>query len=216
MDATTVVKTLSLETLPDDSLPRKMEYLSGQWCDFHVENIGTGGFSFTTTPQDSRISLAIRYTPKDPVVRWIHEVAKVGDQVKMRVGGDFYWKRTDPPQRNVLLLAAGMGITPIFSIAKTIAHENQTLGHRVLARLLYSSKETLFVDKLCQLKQFGIELQFRQTPANQRFTPDDIKESLREADQVYLCGPSRFESNVLETLESAGFPQDSIKFEKWW
>ena len=85
---------------------------------------------------------------------------EVGSQVAMRVGGDFFFDPTpSDPSVDLLLVAGGVGINPLYSIllhAADLQHLNQSSG-RVnynigSAHLCYSAKNThelLFQVRAC-------------------------------------------------------------------
>ncbi|KAJ3276499.1 Oxidoreductase NAD-binding domain-containing protein 1 [Blyttiomyces sp. JEL0837] len=79
---------------------KKFTFKPGQWVDFFVASTDiVGGFSITSTPtsleQNGTFELAIKQAYVNPVVKWLHGVAKPGDTVQVRVGGGFYL-REDP------------------------------------------------------------------------------------------------------------------------
>lgn len=77
----------------------------------------------------------------------------MGDRLKIRVGGDFYYSPADRELNDLLLIGGGVGINPLLSM---LSHHTKLLscsdvsGRRGRVRVLYSSKtedELLF--KVC-------------------------------------------------------------------
>lgn len=98
----------------------------------------------------------------------------VGSQVAMRVGGDFYFAPSpSDPSVDLLLVAGGVGINPLYSIllhTADLLHVNRASGGRDYnigsAHLCYSAKNTqelLFkVPSMCcfwPLEYFDVEFQ---------------------------------------------------------
>jgi ferredoxin-NADP reductase len=110
----------------------------GQWLDLFLPRPGlVGGFSIASGPhefqRDGQLLVSIKSSAHPPT-RWMHEACAVGQHLAVRVGGKVYYD----PQRNsdrLLLIAGGIGITPLRAIAAA------ALGHpRVRAALLYSAR----------------------------------------------------------------------------
>lgn len=96
-----------------------------------------GGYSLTCHPNDhhTNLTLAIQYSTHPPT-HWMHQHCHIGSQLKIRVGGDFYYDPVPFNPLNLLLLAGGIGINPIYSI----------LGHQcnILTDLLEENKKVAF------------------------------------------------------------------------
>ena len=71
----------------------KPSFLAGQWVDFFIPGVDQiGGYSMCSAPSDlagaeSRLDLAVKASTWAPAA-WMHNRAKVGDVVQMRVGED--------------------------------------------------------------------------------------------------------------------------------
>ena len=72
-----------------DEASASLAFEAGQWLDFAAPGVDVvGGFSLTSTAVDlPRLTLAVKYSGFPPVA-WLHDVAAVGDEVRVRVGGD--------------------------------------------------------------------------------------------------------------------------------
>ncbi len=65
----------------------------------------------------------------------------VGSVVNVRVGGDFYFQPTSD-SRNLLLIAGGIGINPIWSIVQETLEMDRQSNLRRFICVLYSAKTT--------------------------------------------------------------------------
>jgi ferredoxin-NADP reductase len=82
---------------PDsDSPDAQLSFQPGQWVDFHIRDRGfedaVGGFSFISDNRLARdqFELAVKKSDNRPAV-WLHEVARPGAEVAVRVGGSFVY-----------------------------------------------------------------------------------------------------------------------------
>ncbi|KAK9838427.1 hypothetical protein WJX84_008209 [Apatococcus fuscideae] len=160
---TPTVRRLSLR-FKKENLP---SFKSGQWVDFHIPGVQQiGGYSITSTPaqllQEGVLELAVKQA-RYPPARWVHEQAQPGDVVKVEVGGDFHLTPGDD-RRPLLLIAGGIGITPLVSIfshavqswagADAEAEAGSSAATGPQAVLLYSAPsldEFAFLSRLEQL-----------------------------------------------------------------
>ena len=72
----------------------------------------------------SEIQLAIKYSTWAPA-KWIHTTAKVGDKLSVRVGGDFFYDPlADEKIPNIIFIAGGVGVNPLFSILQHLSSLN--------------------------------------------------------------------------------------------
>ena len=117
---------------------RGLGFKPGQWVDFFVTIEGAeaiGGYSITSSPSvQTSIGLAIKLDDGDhPVTNWLHKEAQVGDKVEISLGGDFYY--TPDMRGPIVLIAGGIGLTPLMSIVRAIAESDRPTP----ATLIYSA-----------------------------------------------------------------------------
>lgn len=70
--------------------------------------------------EQNEIVVAVQHSDFNAPARWIHEQARVGQSVGVRVGGTFQLSPS-LPTRPTLLLAGGIGVTPLASMFLHIA-----------------------------------------------------------------------------------------------
>ena len=201
----------------------------GQWVDFFVTLEGAeavGGYSITSSPsvQDS-IGLAIRLDEGDhPVTNWLHRDAQVGDAVEVSLGGDFYYtKDMDGP---IVLIAGGIGITPLMSIIRAIDED----GRSTPTTLIYSvstPSEILFRHDLEEIarRNPAISLLFTTTRTSQeergghsgRISDELLKQARVSVHSLFfICGPPDMIRDIIAMLIRLGVPGSRIKYEQWW
>ena len=129
---------------------------------------------------------------------------------ELRVGDEL---EVDPPRNHFelvegssyRLLAAGIGITPIWAMAQQLHTESKAF------RMHYRTKSPA-------LTAFGDELAAAPFAASVQHSyscdgPLDIGTLVAEpqaGEQLYVCGPQRFIDPVLEAAEAAGWPQECL------
>ncbi|KAM3858315.1 oxidoreductase NAD-binding domain-containing protein 1 [Diretmus argenteus] len=233
------VKRLRLDVHPD------FNFKAGQWVDFHIPGLEkVGGFSMCSSPglleREGVVELAVKYT-KHPPAHWIHNVCTVGSHVAVQVGGDFFF---DPlpsdPSVDLLLVAGGVGINPLYSIllhAADLLRLNRASDALIgSTHLCYSAKNTqelLFkntIVKVCQEfpDKFSCDLHITEENADAephlqpfitcgRITEAELRAHVDpQRTLCYLCGPPPMIEAISKTLTDIGLPKDRIIFEKWW
>lgn len=205
---------------------------SGQWVDFHIPDLETiGGFSVCSTPKQletrNTIDLAVKYSAHPPA-EWVHNSANEGDEVRIRFGGEFYYPNKvtidGNNQRRILLIAGGVGINPIYSIAKFI-HETEN-GDSAAVRILYSAKteeELIFRDELNSMS--GFKVMTAVTSEEERIGVNSLRRSLelenavvqdKDATFCYICGPNQMIKDIEKALLELGLKKSNIFYELWW
>ncbi|KAG9280040.1 oxidoreductase NAD-binding domain-containing protein 1 [Astyanax mexicanus] len=237
-DESRKVRRLQLEVPHPD-----FSFRAGQWVDFYIPGMEkVGGFSVCSSPgllqRTGVIELAVKYT-EHPPAHWIHTKCTVDSGVELRVGGDFFFDpRPSDPTVDLLLVAGGVGINPLYSILLHTADLlRQPSGYRPgHAHLCYSAKNTEellfknsiigvlheFPDKIScnfHVTQQGCEVEPYLQPhtTSGRISEEELR---RYVDPVrtlcYLCGPPPMIESVSTVLQRLGLPQNRILFEKWW
>jgi hypothetical protein len=107
----------------------RLRFRPGQWVEIHVPGVAKPGrYSIVSSPalleEEGYLVVACERSATSEVARWIHDVAKVSDHVRMELGGSagFFASREDL-RRPLLLVAGGVGIAPLCSMLNTWMHE---------------------------------------------------------------------------------------------
>ena len=218
------------QSKPASSLKEPI-HLPGQWVDLIIEINGReyiGGYSIISSPDAPSISLAVKDVGIDPVTRWIHDSMSEGDRVKFTVGGDFFYT---PDKGSALLLAGGIGITPLLSIFRYIAERGEKM-----AALIHSAstpEEFIYQKELQELADSSSLLYYLATATRvgsmdtlqttiQHFETGRLSASklqqvgITKYDSAFICGPPKMIEAGKTLLATQGFPADRIEYEKWW
>ncbi|CAH1789140.1 unnamed protein product [Owenia fusiformis] len=230
-DVSQTVKLLSLKLIN----PR-VKFKAGQWVDFFIPGLEkVGGYSMCSSPtkliKDGTLDLAVKYS-EHPPAKWVHTQCKMDTKVAVRVGGDFHFDPLSSPSTDLLLIAGGVGINPLYSIFLHCSEQAASTGARV--NLLYSastSDELVFkknIDSICKEctnfnRQYFVTKENTQATkdlTNSRINKSTLANSLESLDRnkvlCYICGPLSMLQDMERTLVELGVSEDRIMYEKWW
>jgi glycine betaine catabolism B len=207
-------------------------YLPGQWIDLFLEidgKVQVGGYSLTSVPGDvnTRIELAIQSSDKHPVTHYLCEEAQPGLQVKISQGQGACVYDPDMGEQ-LVLIAGGVGITPLMSILRSAV----MLSPDAPVALLYSahkSEDFAFAKEIQALAEQheNVLAVFTCTETtdeplpdwvhfNQRIDTAFLKDkNLPLTAHYFICGPQRMIAEVEEGLLELAVPAGQIHYEKW-
>ena len=207
-------------------------YKAGQFLTFifpHSKTELRRSFSFSSTPGiDQDFSVTVKRIPNGEISRLFLDKMKVGDRLKsIAPSGRFTIETDHKKMRQIFFIAAGSGITPIFSLLKKIlVQEPGSLI--VLIDQNHSEADIIFSGKLKQLElEFPAHLKWinllsnpinKENPSH-RLT-NDLLETLIHSNRkkgldtvFYLCGPGAFMRMAEFTLKLMGFSDGVIRKE---
>jgi ferredoxin-NADP reductase len=212
-----------------DLMGQEFSFLPGQWIDCYAEIDGrqeVAGYTMTSSPTaGGTIEITVRYSEDNPVTRFLHEAAKVGDLLHVDGGqGEFYYRREMGD--SLVLIAGGIGVTPLMSILRYV----DAAEPDVSATLLYSVKdpsELIFREELEEMASRNENIRRILTvtgsgdePWDGRFGRIDstlFKESGLDPDALfYICGPPPMGPDLAGLLEGLGVSASRIRYEQWW
>ncbi len=184
-------------------------------------------YSISSSPKCEGITIGVKKVDKGGFSDFAHNKLKVGDVLEvMPPEGRFIFKPSPNP-KSIVAFAAGSGITPIMSIAKTVLESNSK-NNFVLVYGNKSYKETMFYTDLVKLQleytnRFHIYFILSQTQEDEsifgRIEASTVNYVLKnkhknlEFNDYYLCGPEAMIQLVTENLKDKGISEDKIHFE---
>ncbi|MCU0721675.1 MAG: FAD-binding oxidoreductase [Pirellula sp.] len=174
-----------------------------------------------------RISVKRNSDSPESVSRWLHDVLAKGDSVRVKgPSGSFFLQTTT--NRHVVLLSAGIGITPMLPMLQetlrrphaslTFFAQFRDVDHMPFAEsLLNIAHQFPMVRMRLFLSQFprGVTGGKDAVIQQGKFTASDVVETLEDLAHAdcYLCGPEAWQSNMLAALTEAGVLESQIHFE---
>ncbi|AOE84768.1 pyridoxamine 5'-phosphate oxidase family protein [Pseudomonas sp. TCU-HL1] len=186
-------------------------------------------YSVSSAPSDGHIRISVKLQGK--ASRHLHEKVQVGDLLEVRAPlGSF--TLVDENERPVVLIGAGVGITPMISMARELVAQNQQ-HQRARQIHLFQSARTLeglpFQLELAELLQRSAGLlhihRALSNPGTEAVLDRDYQVAGRLAfAQVkarlplddydfYLCGPAGFLQDMYDGLRGVNIPDHRIHAE---
>ncbi|SDY02756.1 NO-inducible flavohemoprotein [Thermoactinomyces sp. DSM 45892] len=162
------------------------------------------------------------HLPNGVISNHLQDQIQVGDQIEISApAGEFYVNQTK--ENKIYLISGGVGLTPMQSILKDVAH-TQT-NRKVI--YVHSSRNESYHAFSSELKQITSE-----HPQVEKYVNyDERVDASTSADHVgqldirripqgldpqadyYLCGPKGFMKAMIEQLTSANIPMEQIHYE---
>jgi vanillate O-demethylase ferredoxin subunit len=107
-----------------------------------------------------------------------------------------------------LLLAGGIGVTPIISMAETLAHAGASFEMHYCTR---SAARTAFRDRLAE-SRFArrVHLYFDDAGNGERLRLEALLAQARSDTHLYVCGPAGFIAAAMEAAKAAGLNDESF------
>ncbi|MEJ2060564.1 MAG: FAD-binding oxidoreductase [Gammaproteobacteria bacterium] len=221
-------ETSSIKSFLLDVSQVPFSYTAGQWIDLYVEIDGryeVGGYSLTSSPlTEGRVQLAIKAARDHHVTRYMHEEAQPGSEVFISNGqGGFCFERGMSDA--LVLLGAGIGVTPLISILRYVAQAAREVD-TTLVYSVSSPDEILFRDELDNLRHthpnircvYTVTQPHSSWAGNMRRIDQRMLEELelpREA-LYYYCGSRSFIEDMTVELRDMGVAESHLRYEKWW
>jgi ferredoxin-NADP reductase len=204
-------------------------FLPGQWVDLYIDDPDEGeligGFSITSSPvHRDYIDLAIKKIPDGRASVYLHERVRVGDVVTIDGGyGDFYYR--DGMSQALVLIAGGIGITPLMSMVRHIDEAQLSVD----MSLFYSAAtplEFVFHEELQEVaaRHANIRCHFTVTQPGEASWDGRVgridRQMLGEQAMVpnalyYLCGHRGFAEDMETLLTQLGVGLPQIRREAW-
>jgi ring-1,2-phenylacetyl-CoA epoxidase subunit PaaE len=187
-------------------------------------------YSLSSSPdRQEPVSITIKRIPNGVFSRKMIDAIQPGDWMTTIGASGFFTLPGDMSNYSQLfLLAAGSGITPVFSLLKTVLYKFSHINV-VLIYSNHSKEDTIFYNALQQLEiQYPQQLQVEWLFSNQfdhtkaRLSNWLLGELLKKymveplsACLFYICGPFNYMRMITITLLSAGAKSATIRKEEF-
>lgn len=185
-------------------------------------------YSLCTNPNSGELTVIIKEVSDGVFSKYANSNLNVGDSIDVATpNGRFIFEPDPDSKRTIVAFAAGSGITPIMSIARTVL-EQEPDSNFVLVYGNKTPNDTIFYSALLDLKtmydhRFQLKFVFSQCQETDALFGRIEKSSVNyvlnqmdasvDVDAFYICGPEAMINNVKSTLIERGVPDDKIKFE---
>ena len=224
-DESSVVRSFYFKPTDDDD--GLLPFRAGQFLTLRIKQKNASKpsirtYTVSSAPEDEFYRISVKREIDGQVSNHLHTNLKVGDIIEAKApSGDFFIDSGEV--RPAVLLAGGIGITPMMSMAQHIANEGKRTRHCRPLTVLHAAKTTAqraFGDTLKQLQNktdgriryysFISQAAENESPgvdfnAVGRIDEDALRQILALDDyDFYLCGPESFMQAVYNSLRNLG------------
>ena len=208
-----------------------MAHKPGQYLTIRLDNPDFPGlkrnYSISCAPNAMHYRISVkREDAGQGGSRYLHEAVEVGAIIEATPpAGEFFLP--EKPERPVLLVSGGVGLTPMVSMVETIAARHPALETHYIHGALNSATHAMdrHVRGLAQQHgRISVATFYSAPAANDKagdthdhdgvITAEWLSHNtpLQDAD-IYVCGPKPFLRHIIGDLARAGVAKDRIHFE---
>ena len=186
-------------------------------------------YSLCSSPLENEWRVAVKQIENGKFSTFANNELKVGQALEvMTPTGNFHAVVNPENKKSYVLFAAGSGITPIFSIAKTILNEEPNsdvtlfYGNKGFLSIIFREEieglKNTFMDRLrivhvLSRESLGNKIQKGRIDAKkiEELYNAFLKET--QIDEVFVCGPEEMIHSVKDQLSNFGVESSKIHFE---
>jgi ferredoxin-NADP reductase/DMSO/TMAO reductase YedYZ heme-binding membrane subunit len=221
------VQTFRLAAVDGGALP--FSHLPGQYLSLSLDIAGKKvprSYTIASAPtQREFCELTIKREELGLASRHLHDTLRVGDALQVTApAGKFTFTGSEAP--GVVLIAGGVGITPLMSIARALT-DRKWGGEIDLFYSVRSERELIFADEIARLaKSFPNfkphlsvtgEASASWTGLRSRIDAALIRRFVPDLSQriAFVCGPTPMLEPMRAMLRELGVPDAQVRFEEF-
>jgi nitric oxide dioxygenase len=224
-----VITSFYLQPADGGGLP---EFKPGQYITVRVPDergqTTMRNYSLSNAPGEDYFRISVKREPKGFVSAFLHESAREGTEIEVAPPcGEFFIYLTERHERPLMLLSAGVGITPLLcillSVLKAQPEREVFFVHGALNGRVHAFRD--FVRQLAG-RHANLKVHYRYNEASEEdrtmrwhdsegFIDAELLEDMlpeRDAD-YYFCGPKPFMIGIYHNLLKWGIPASQVHFE---
>ena len=179
-------------------------------------------YSASSVPGSPRLEVAVKHVEGGQFATHVHRNLRAGDRLAVRGPSGSFHAEPHPPDE-IVLIAAGSGVTPMMSMIRT---RLAVRSDRDRIALLYSSRsadEIIFADELTRLARDNpdrLSMTHVLTSQNGRLDADGVRRwvtglSPAQDAHYYICGPEPLTDTVRGVLAGLGVPDPLVHHERY-
>ncbi|MFB8275693.1 2Fe-2S iron-sulfur cluster-binding protein [Nocardia colli] len=211
--------------LEDVDGPGSFDFRAGQFFTLVTDIDGRPerrAYSASSAPGTSRLEVTVKHVAGGRFSTHVHRGLRVGDQLAVRGPAGSFHLEPQPPDQ-IVLVAAGSGVTPMMSIIRTQLTDS---ADRTRIALLYSSRceeEIIFADQLTRLAKDNPErlsVTHVLTQRDGRLDADGLRRWVTDLSPAvgthyYVCGPEPLMDAVRTAVTGLGVPDELVHHERY-
>ena len=181
-------------------------------------------YSISSSPtQREYVDLTVRREPRGAVSRHIVDLLKVGDRIEAGGPvGKFTFTGTEAD--SIVLIAAGVGITPMMSVTRYLT-ERSWAGDIFFIYTCHAPADFIFADEVASLERLNPKLHVAVTISKPegtdwkgprgRISKEWLTQTVPDlaSRRIHLCGPPSMMDSTKAILTELGVPPDRLKTE---
>ena len=183
-------------------------------------------YSLSSSPQSESLTVTVKEIENGVFSSYANTQLKTGDTLEVGTpNGRFIYDPKTDASNTIVAFAAGSGITPIMSIARTVL---ETDSKFVLIYGNKSPKQTIFYDEILKLQtlhsnRFMVQFVYSETDEKNalfgRIDSGNVqyilknKIAVNNSQKIYLCGPEGMINTVNGILTEKGVEASKVLFE---
>jgi len=205
---------------------KPVSYVAGMYASFFVK-IGNSKMERTWTvscaPEKKSVhqfSITVKRKKNGIASNYLHDNLNIGSDIRSwfrlkSITGDFTLDLLKSHPANILMIAGGIGITPLFSMIQE-SQKTADITEIKLVNCVHDQNDVVFasqLEKFDKLKVFPI-ITKRDGHLNQDWLEKHFPD-LRNY-EIYLCGPESFMKSVLGMLVALKFNMENVYLERFY
>jgi len=223
-DESAIIRSFYLQPVDGDVM---LPFKAGQFLTIRVtppdaEKPAIRTYTVSSAPADPYYRISVKRENEGLISRHLHDRLKIGDRIEAKApAGDFFIDAAE--KRPAVLIAGGVGITPMISMARHVVVEGLRIRHLRPLTIFHAAQTTeqrAFYQAFRELEQGangGIRyFSMIDQPADGEkpgvdfngsgyLTADILKQTLPLDDyDFFLCGPPPFMQALYDTLRGLG------------
>lgn len=188
-------------------------------------------YSLCTSPLSSEFGICVKRVEGGVVSNYLIDKVKVGDEIEVIPPmGNFTVSDNFTQEKDLVFIAAGSGITPVFSMIEYVIGSSRKGDSYSRLHLLYvnrTEKDIIFKTRLDNDLSYSLKVEYyltrqAESSVNYRlgridrtaletyFSENDV--NCAEA-QVYVCGPEGLLQTVQDYFKEKNFPSERLHYE---
>lgn len=205
-----------------EALAEQFSYRPGQFLTLRLPIDGRHVprcYSMSSAPVlDHALRVTVKRVNQGRGSNWVCDKVRVGDSIELMPPSGLFSPRN--LSQNFLLLAGGSGITPVFSILRTVLKQHQ--GSVVLFYANRDERSVIFKKDLQQLAtEHPDRLQVIHWLDSVQGAPSQKQLAawatlwVENAGQAFICGPGPFMDAAQAAMIEAGMPAEQVYVERF-
>ena len=224
-----VITSFYLEPASGKGVPA---FKPGQYITVRLPHPTSGttmrNYSISNAPGEGRLRISVKREPNGYVSNHLHGQIEEGDEIELGPPcGEFFLDLTEKHERPLMLISAGVGITPMLSILTSalVMHPGRPIYfvHGALNGAVHAFRN-LVRDLESKYPNLKVHYRYSEATAQDRLQPGYHSEGFIDAELLegllpgrdadyYFCGPKPFMVGIYHNLLKWGIPASQVHFE---